>query len=91
LEERPTPNRKAGGSSPPGPATRGEETTMFERITNYFRGVRAEVARISWPTRNEIISLTALILLLVVLVTLYIAGVDLVLGTLIELPSRLMG
>ena len=64
---------------------------MFERITNYFRGVRAEVARVSWPTRNEVISLTALILLLVVLVTLYITGVDFILGTLIELPSRLLG
>lgn len=64
---------------------------MFERITNYFRGVRAEVARVSWPNRNEVISLTALILLLVVLVTLYISGVDLILGTLIKLPSRLLG
>jgi len=64
---------------------------MFERITNYFRGVKAEVARVSWPTRNEVISLTVLILLLVVLVTFYISGVDLILGTLIELPSRLLG
>ena len=64
---------------------------MFERIANYFRGVRAEVARVSWPTRNEVISLTALILLLIVLVTLYITGVDLILGTLVELPSRLLG
>ena len=64
---------------------------MFERITNYFKGVKAEVARVSWPSRNEVISLTALILLLVVIVTLYIAGVDLILGTLIELPSRLSG
>jgi preprotein translocase subunit SecE len=64
---------------------------MFERITDYFKGVKAEVARVSWPSRNEVISLTALILLLVVIVTLYIAGVDLILGTLIELPSRLSG
>lgn len=61
---------------------------MFERITNYFKGVRAEVARVSWPTRNEIISLTALILLLVVLVTLYIWGVDGILGTLVKVLVR---
>jgi len=61
---------------------------MFERITNYFKGVKAEVARVSWPTRNEIISLTALILLLVVLVTLYIWGVDGILGTLIKILVR---
>ncbi|HDS29251.1 MAG TPA: preprotein translocase subunit SecE [Candidatus Acetothermia bacterium] len=61
---------------------------MFERITNYFKGVRAEVARVSWPTRNEVISLTALILLLVVILTLYIWGVDGIIGTLISLLIR---
>jgi preprotein translocase subunit SecE len=58
---------------------------MFERITNYLKSVRAEVARVTWPTRNELISLTALILLLVVVVTLYIWGVDGILGTLLKL------
>jgi preprotein translocase subunit SecE len=61
---------------------------MFERITNYFKGVRSEIARVSWPTRNEIITLTALILLLVVLVTLYIWGVDGILGTLLKILVR---
>jgi len=61
---------------------------MFERITNYLKGVRAEVARVTWPTRNEIISLTALILLLVVIVTLYIWGVDGILGTLLKILVR---
>jgi len=61
---------------------------MFERITNYFRGVKAEVAKVTWPTRNELITLTALILLLVVIVTLYIWGVDGVLGTLLKILVR---
>ena len=61
---------------------------MFERITNYFRGVKAEVAKVTWPTRNEIISLTMLILLLVVIVTLYIWGVDGILGTLLKILIR---
>ena len=61
---------------------------MFERITDYFRGVRAEVAKVTWPTRNEVISLTALILLLVVIVTLYIWGVDGILGTLLKILVR---
>ncbi len=61
---------------------------MFERITNYFKSVRGEIARVSWPTRNEIITLTALILLLVVVVTLYIWGVDGILGTIVTLLVR---
>ncbi len=58
---------------------------MIERIVNYLKGVRAEVARVTWPTRDEIISLTALILLLVVIVTIYIWGVDGIIGTLLRL------
>ncbi len=58
---------------------------MFERIVNYLKGVKAEVARVSWPTRNEVISLTALILLLTVVVTVYIWGVDGIIGTLLRI------
>jgi len=58
---------------------------MFERFTNYLKGVRGEVARVSWPTRNEVISLTALILVVTVIVTLYVWGVDGIIGTLLRL------
>jgi preprotein translocase subunit SecE len=51
---------------------------------NYLKGVRQEVARVSWPTRNEVISLTALILLLTVVLTLYIWGVDGVIGLILR-------
>lgn len=49
---------------------------MMDRFVNYLKGVRAEVARVTWPTRNEIISLTVLILLMTVVLTLYIWGID---------------
>jgi len=61
---------------------------MGERIVNYLKGVRAEVARVSWPTRNEVISLTALIVLLTALITVYIWGVDGIIGTLLRLLVR---
>jgi preprotein translocase subunit SecE len=61
---------------------------MIERLTNYLKGVRAEVSRVSWPTRNEVISLTALILLLTIVVTIYIWGVDGIIGTLLRLFVR---
>lgn len=49
---------------------------MLERIKDYLKGVRGEVSRVSWPTRKEVISLTALILLLMIVLTIYIWGVD---------------
>jgi preprotein translocase subunit SecE len=61
---------------------------MIDRIVNYLKGVRAEVARVSWPTRNEVISLTALILIMTVIVTIYLWGVDGVLATILGLLVR---
>jgi preprotein translocase subunit SecE len=49
---------------------------MIERIVNYLKSVRAETARVTWPTRAEVISLTVLILLMTVILTLYIWGID---------------
>ena len=57
---------------------------MLERIANYLKGVRGEVDRVSWPARNEVISLTALILLLVVVLTIYIWGVDTIIQAVIR-------
>ncbi len=49
---------------------------MIDRIVNYLKSVRAETARVTWPTRNEVVSLTVLILVMTVLLTLYIWGID---------------
>ena len=49
---------------------------MLARITNFLKGVRGEVSRVSWPTRNEVISMTGLIVLFVIILTIYIWGVD---------------
>ena len=57
---------------------------MFERITNYLKGVRSEVDRVSWPTRSEVISFTVLILVLVVVMTIYIWGVDTIIQAVIR-------
>ena len=57
---------------------------MFERITNYLKGVRSEVDRVSWPTRSEVISFTVLILVLVVVLTIYIWGVDTIIQAVIR-------
>jgi len=58
---------------------------MVERIVNYLKGVRAEVARVSWPTRSEVISLTALILLLTVVLTVYVWSADGIIAMVLQL------
>jgi preprotein translocase subunit SecE len=55
---------------------KGDVGRMLARITNFLKGVRGEVSRVSWPTRNEVISMTGLIVLFVIILTIYIWGVD---------------
>ncbi len=61
---------------------------MVEKLRNYLKGVRNEVNRVSWPTRQEIISFTVLVLILVVVLTLYIWGVDRVVEALLRILVR---
>ncbi len=61
---------------------------MVEKLRNYLKGVRNEVNRVSWPTRQEIISFTVLVLILVVVLTLYIWGVDRVVEAILRVLVR---
>jgi preprotein translocase subunit SecE len=54
----------------------GEGGVVLTRIMNYIRGVRTEINRVSWPKKSEVISFTILILILVVILTTYIWGID---------------
>ena len=44
---------------------------MRDKVVNFFREVRGEFNRISWPSRAEIIGLTALVIIIVVILSLY--------------------
>ncbi|MDX2005907.1 MAG: preprotein translocase subunit SecE [Meiothermus sp.] len=50
--------------------------TPLQRITNYFREARAELSRVTWSTRQEIIEYTQLITLFAIVGTLLLGGID---------------
>ena len=58
---------------------------MIERIRRYLASVRAEVQRVSWPSRREVITFTILIFMMVVVLGLYLGLVDLVLQRILSL------
>jgi preprotein translocase subunit SecE len=45
---------------------------------NFFDGVTAEIKRISWPSRDTVIKATTLVIMIVVVSTIYVGGLDLV-------------
>lgn len=58
---------------------------MLARLTNYLRNSRAELKRVTWPTRNEVIQSTQAVLLFVVITSIFLLITDSTLGALIDL------
>ena len=59
--------------------------TARERVTprQYVSEVRSEMRRVSWPTRNEVINYTIVVLVTLVVATALVAGLDYLFGELI--------
>ena len=58
---------------------------MIKNPIEFVREVRAEVAKVTWPTRKETMITTAMVFVMVVLASLFFLAVDWVLGTIIDL------
>ncbi len=61
---------------------------MRDRVANFFREVRGEFRRITWPSRAEIIGLTALVILIIVALSIYVGLWDFIFQKLIALLLR---
>lgn len=53
-------------------------------LIQYFRDSRAELARVSWPTRQQVLEGTQAVLIFVVALTLIIFALDFLFGALIR-------
>ncbi len=52
---------------------------MFEKAKRFLLEVRAELKKVSWPTRAETTTLTLLVVFMVILMTVYIGAWDFIL------------
>jgi len=59
--------------------------TMRTTPAQFFRQVRQEVNKVTWPTRKETTITAAMVFVMVVLASLFFLTIDWVLGTLVEL------
>ncbi len=63
---------------------------MLARIVNYFREARAELARVTWPSRDEIIQSTEAVLLFTFFMMVILWVYDLFFGWFIQGVTRLL-
>ncbi len=57
---------------------------MFKGFVRYLRNSRAELGRVTWPTRKEVVQATEATLLFVVITALFHLVADVTLGNLIR-------
>lgn len=48
--------------------------------TSFLREVRSELAKVVWPTKDEVIKLTVVVLAVSIVVGLYIGGLDMIMA-----------
>nr|MBI5455478.1 preprotein translocase subunit SecE [Candidatus Levybacteria bacterium] len=58
---------------------------MATTPANFLREVRDELKKVVWPTRDEVIRLTGVVIIISVGVGLFLGGADFILTKLIEL------
>jgi len=56
----------------------------MRRFQNYIRDVIAELKKVTWPTRDELKGSTATVIVFSIISALFVFGVDLVLGKLVQ-------
>jgi preprotein translocase subunit SecE len=58
------------------------------RIVRYFRDTRAEIAKVTWPTREQGLRLSAIVLLITALSTVVLFAIDSLFGYIIATLIR---
>jgi len=57
---------------------------VFKKVIQFVRESRDELKRVTWPDRDEVTSFTMIVIVAVVIVSLFLYGVDTVLGMLVK-------
>lgn len=57
----------------------------MDKLTAYFRSVREELSKVIWPKRSEVIKLTATVVIISAVVSLYLGALDYTFARALEL------
>ncbi|MFJ1703200.1 preprotein translocase subunit SecE [Kitasatospora sp. NPDC088346] len=73
--ERRRANRAAGGDGAKKPGKRAKKG-LFARAAVFYRQIIAELRKVVWPTRNELIQYTTVVVTFVVVMMMLVYGID---------------
>jgi preprotein translocase SecE subunit len=58
---------------------------IIDRVVLFFREVKVEIKKISWPQRNETIASTSIVIIIVLIIGIFLGIVDVGLARLVKL------
>ncbi len=64
---------------------------MFSKITKYFNDTYQEMHKVAWPSKDELVGSTIVVIVMSLIVSLFIGAVDLVLNKLVNTLISLAG
>jgi preprotein translocase subunit SecE len=76
-------------SGKPGRAPSAEKPNLFARLVSYLRDVRAEMTRVVWPTRPEVLNSSVVVITTLLFFILLITLVDQIVIQFLKLLARL--
>ena len=56
---------------------------MFGRIKNFFREVKIELKKVVFPSRDEVIGSTKIVVVLTIIIAVFLYSIDLILSSLV--------
>jgi len=61
---------------------------MANKVAGFFKEVQGELKRVSWPSREELIGSTIIVIVLTFILAAFIGGVDFILSMVIRFLVR---
>ena len=58
---------------------------MFGKLSEFFTNVKAELKKVTWPSKKDTYASTMVVIILVVVCAIFLGGVDMILSRLIRL------
>jgi preprotein translocase subunit SecE len=49
---------------------------MFNKLATYLRDVKVEMAKVSWPSKDELVESTTIVIILSLVLAVFVFGVD---------------
>ena len=64
------------------------EIMVLKKVTGFLSEAKAELKKVSWPSRSELMNSTLVVIVSVIILAVYIGAVDVILSKLVGLVIR---